>query len=133
MPTGNGKRAEKTKGRSLDVLSAAKMSTVAVKAALLCLAHALIIAMARVNGDPKYNSYRDRYQLGKPVEELLKASGVYLSNGGGLEELQQFQECLSDYRIVYDGMSHDTLIFSGNSLSDKKLYFLYVWTLVAIP
>jgi hypothetical protein len=59
MPAGNGKRAEKTKGRSLDVLSAIKRSIVAVKAAFLCLAHALVISMARVNGDPKSKSYRD--------------------------------------------------------------------------
>jgi hypothetical protein len=52
MPAGNGR--EKTKGRSLDVLSAVKRSIVVLKATFLCLAHALIIAMARVNGDPKY-------------------------------------------------------------------------------
>ena len=63
-----------------------------VKAALLCLAHALIIAMARVNSDPEYKSYRNGNRLNKPVEELLRDSGVDLSNGGGLEELQQFQE-----------------------------------------
>ena len=42
MPAGNGKMAEKTKGRSLDVLSAIKRIVV-VKAAFLFLAHALII------------------------------------------------------------------------------------------
>jgi len=68
MPAGNAKKAEKTKGRSLDVLSAIKRSIV-VKAAILCLAHA-IIAMARVNKDPKYKSYRNGYGLHKPVEEL---------------------------------------------------------------
>ena len=51
MPAGNGKRAEKTKGRSLTVLSAIKKSIMVIKAAFLCLAHALKIAMARVNGD----------------------------------------------------------------------------------
>jgi len=56
------------------------------------LAHALIIAMARVNNDPKYASYRDGYKLHKSVEELLNASGVDLFNGGGFEELQQFQQ-----------------------------------------
>ena len=124
MPAGNGR--EKTKGRSLTVLSAIKKSIVVVKAAFLCLAHALIIAMARVNGDPKYKSYRNGYLLDLPVDELLKASGVDLSNGGGLEELQQFQDYLSDYKIiVYDGLSPDRLIFSGNSVSNKKLYLLY--------
>ena len=35
MPAGNGRRAEKTKGRSLDVMSAIKKSIVVVKAASL--------------------------------------------------------------------------------------------------
>jgi hypothetical protein len=47
MPVGNGRI--KKKGRSLDVLNAIKRSTVTLKAALLCLAHALIIAVAKVN------------------------------------------------------------------------------------
>ena len=54
MTTGYGKGAEKTKGLSLTVLSAIKRSIVFVNAAFLCLAHALIIAMALVNGDSKY-------------------------------------------------------------------------------
>jgi len=39
MPVGNGR--EKTKGLSLDVLNAINRSIVVVKAAFLCLAHAL--------------------------------------------------------------------------------------------
>jgi hypothetical protein len=90
------------------------------------LAHALIIAIARVNNDPKYASYKDGYGLRQPVKVLLKASGVDLSNGGGLEELQQFQQYLSDYKIiVFDRLHPDRVIFSGNSLLDKKLYLLY--------
>jgi hypothetical protein len=72
----------------LDVLSAVKKSIVVVKAAFLYL------AMAPVNGDPKYVMYREGKCFQKPVEELLKASGIDLSDGGGLEELQQFQEYL---------------------------------------
>jgi hypothetical protein len=107
-------------------LSAVKKSIVVVKAAFLRLAYDLIIAVARVNGDPKCPTYRNGKCLEKPVEELLKASGLDLSEGGGLEKLEQFQEHLSDYKIiVYDGLSPDSLIFSGNSLSDKKLYLLY--------
>jgi hypothetical protein len=97
MPNGNG--GDKTKERSLYTLNALKRSIV-VNAAFLCLAHALIIGMARVNGDPKYKSYRNGYGLTKPVEDLLEASGVYLSNGRGLEEIQQFQAYLSDYKII---------------------------------
>jgi hypothetical protein len=69
-----------------------KRSIAVVNEAFLCFAHALIIAMARVNGDPKYATYRDGRCLENPVEELLKASGVDLSDGGSLEELAQFQD-----------------------------------------
>ena len=123
MPIGNGR--EKTKGRSFDLLSAIKKSIVIVQAAFLCLAHALIIDMARVNNDPKYASYRDGYALHKPIEELLNASGVDLFNGGGFEELQQFQQYLSDYKIiVFDGLYPNMVMFSGNSISAKKLHLL---------
>jgi hypothetical protein len=119
-----GNDGVKNKGRSLNVLSAVK--SIVVKAAFLCLAHALIIAMARVNGVPMYRLYRDGRNLKKPVEDLLNASGVDLTNGGGLDELRQFQEHLWDYKIlVYDGLNSDRLTFSGNSLSDKKLYLLF--------
>jgi hypothetical protein len=111
IPVGKGR--EKTKGKSLSVLSAIKMSIVTVKAAFLGLDHALLIAMARVNSDPKYGSYRHGRCLQKPVEDLLKASGVDLSNGGGLEKLRQFQEYLSNYKIVvFDGLRIDRVIFS---------------------
>jgi hypothetical protein len=124
MQAGNG--GAKTKGRSIDVLNAIKRSIVTVKAAVLCLAHAIIIDIARVDNGPKYASYRQGYGLTQPVEDLLKASGVNLSNGGGLEELRQFQLYLSDYKmIVFDCLHPDRVIFSGNSLSDKKLYLLY--------
>jgi hypothetical protein len=124
MPAGNGR--EKTKGRSLDGMSAIKKSIVTVKAAINCLAHALIIAIARVNGDPKYPYYRDGRGMKKPVEDLLNASGVNLCNAGWLDELQQFQEYLSDYKIiVYDGLNPGRFMFSGNSVSAKKLYLLY--------
>jgi len=116
----------KTKGRSLDVLSAIKRSIVVVKLAFLCLTYALIIVMAKVNNDPKYKLYRNERCLKEPVEKLLNASGVDLSNGGGIEELQQFQQYLSDYKIiVFDGLYPDRVMFSGNSLSAKKLYLLY--------
>jgi hypothetical protein len=123
MPAGNG--LEKTKGRSLVVLSKIKKIIVTVKAAFLCLAHALIIAIARVN-DPKYKFYRNSRCLEKPVEDHLKSSVVDLSNGGGLEELQQFQQYFSNYKIIdFDGLHPDRVMFSGNFLSDKKLYLLY--------
>ena len=55
-------------------------------------------------GDRKYKSYRNGYSMKRPVQDFLTASGVDLTNGGGLKELEQFQNNLSDYKIiVYDG------------------------------
>ena len=56
MSAGNG--GVKKKGLSIDVLSAVKKNIVAVKASFLFLAHELIIDMARVSVDPKYETYR---------------------------------------------------------------------------
>jgi len=57
-------------------MSPIKKSFVRVKAAVTCFAYAPIIAMARVNGDPKYQSYRHGRGLKKPVENLFEASGA---------------------------------------------------------
>ena len=62
----------------------------------------------------------------QPVEYLLKASDVNLNNGGGLKEIEHFKIYLSGYKIiVYDDLTPDGVIFSGNSLSNKELYLLY--------
>jgi len=60
-----------------------------------------------------------------PVENLLKASGVDLSNGGDFEELGQIQEHLSDKNSFICLIKARYIMFTGNSFSDKKLYFLY--------
>ena len=70
MPAGNGKRAEKTKWRSLEILIAIKRSIVFAKAAMFCLANALIITMSRVNRDPNYKSYRNGYSMKQLVQDF---------------------------------------------------------------
>jgi len=108
------------------VLSAIKKSNVTLKVAVNCLDYAIIIAMARVNGDTKYESYRNGYGLKKPVADLLKYSGFDISNGGGFEEFGRFQDHISDYQIiVFDGLETDRLMFRGNSRSANKLRLLY--------
>ena len=63
------------------------------------------------------------------VQELLSASGVDLTNGGGFKEVELFQNYLSDYKIiVYDVLSTDRILFIGISLPKKKLYLLYFTT-----
>ena len=84
----------------MDLLSAIKKSIVVVKAAFLCFAHALIISMARVNNDQKYVSYRHGWCLKEPVEELLNASGVDLSNGGGLKNFNSFNSTFLTTKLL---------------------------------
>ena len=65
-------------------------------------------------------------RLLKTAEDFLETSGVNPSNSGGFQEIRQFQEYISDNKItVFDGLNTDTAMFSGNSLSAKKLRLQY--------
>ena len=57
MPVGFG-NGIKTKGRPLSVMAHLKRSIVEIKATDNCLAHAFIIAIASVEKDSNYDSYR---------------------------------------------------------------------------
>jgi len=57
MPVGFG-YGIKTKGRPLSVMAHLKRSIVEIKATDNCLAHAFIIAIASVEKDSNYDSYR---------------------------------------------------------------------------
>jgi len=59
MPLGFGSGI-KSKGRPLSVMAHLKKSIVEVKAEENCQAHALIIAIARVENDANYKAYRPR-------------------------------------------------------------------------
>jgi len=63
-------------------MSLVQLKNVVVKAALNCLAKALIIATARVNYDHNYQLYGHGKGLKKPGEDVLKTTGVDLANGG---------------------------------------------------
>jgi hypothetical protein len=97
-----------------------------VKAPFLCLAHAYIIAMAKVNGDAKYVLCRNGKYFKQPVEDLLNASAVSLRNAGGPKKIVHFQNYLFGYKIiVYDCLSPYRYICNGNCLSNKKLCLLH--------
>jgi len=61
MLIGHGGDGIATKGRPLDIMVHLKRSIVRVKAENNCLAHALVIAKAKVDGDPNYKSYSNGY------------------------------------------------------------------------
>jgi hypothetical protein len=71
-----------------------------VKEAFLCLAHAIIIAMTKVEGDLMYKSYRKVRCLKQTVQELLNGSGADLRNGEAFKELELFQNYLSYKKLL---------------------------------
>jgi hypothetical protein len=92
----------KTQGRSFSELIQRKRSVVEVTVEENCVAHAIVIAIAEINNDPHYESYRKKgHQPILPaVQNLLAATGIDLRRGGALPELARFQEHLINYRIV---------------------------------
>ena len=128
MPVGFGrnKRALKTKGRPMSELAHLKKSIVRVEAKENCLAHALVIAIAKLTNDSNYKSYRLGFKIAPVVQNLLQTTGISLANGGGIAELTQFQHHFANYRIVvYDGLHCDQIMFDGQTNCTKRINLLY--------
>ena len=90
------------------------------------MAHALIIAISRINKDPKYESYCKGYRIRPEVQKLLATTGNNLDRGGGIAELVRFQEHFHEYKIVvYQGQSCDSIMFEGRVQSPKRINLLY--------
>ena len=81
MPIGFG--VIKHKGITFANMVHLKRSIIEVSAEENCLAHALIIAIARLNNDPNYSSYWRGNKIRPLVKELLDASVIDLKNGAG--------------------------------------------------
>jgi hypothetical protein len=124
MPVGFG--GVKTKGRQLSVMAHLKNSIIEVKAEKNCLAHALIIAVARLTNDPDYIAYRKGRKNHPVVDRLLKVTGIDLTQGGGYPELIRFQEHYKDYRIVvYDGLDCDSIMYDGLIETANRINLVY--------
>ena len=64
------------------------------------------------------------------VEDLLKASGVVLSHGGGFEGLRQFQDYLPDYQIiVFDGLNKDRKCLAENHVRPRNYIYYKIGTI----
>ena len=84
------------------------------------MAHALVIAKAKVDGDPNYNSYRSGYKIRPVVDSLLETTGIDLSLGGGVPELMRFQEHFKEYRIVvFGGLSCADIYSDGQGITEN--------------
>jgi hypothetical protein len=91
MPVGFGKNAIKTKCRPLSVMAHLKKSIVEVRAEQNCLAHVLIITIARLTNDPNYKAYRHGRKILPVVKNLLETTGIDLQNGGGSHNIFNFR------------------------------------------
>jgi len=83
MPGGFGNLALKSMGRPLSTMVHLKKIIVEVKEEENCLAHALVIAIAKVANDPNYNAYIKGRKTRNVVQTLLDETGTDLSSGGG--------------------------------------------------
>ena len=91
-----------------------------------CLAHALVIAIAKVENDPNDKAYIHGWKIRNVVQTLLDETGIDLTRGGGIPELTRFQEHFRQYKIVvYHGLSCDDIMFEGQTDSSKRLNLLY--------
>ena len=54
------------------------------------------------------------------VQHLLETTGIDLQNGGGINDLQRFQDHFTEYRILFGGLDCEYIIFDGQVKSEKK-------------
>jgi hypothetical protein len=97
MPVGFG--YVKSKGRPLQVMAHLKKSIIQVKTEDNSLAHALIIAIAKLTNDPNYKAYIQGRKIHRVVDNPPATTGINLDNGGGVQELERFQDHFSQYKI----------------------------------
>jgi len=81
MPVGFGKNILKSRGRPLSVMAHFKRSIVEVKAEVKCLAHAILIAIAKVDNDRNYKTYCQGRKIRHAFETLLETTDTNLTNG----------------------------------------------------
>jgi len=93
----------KSKGRPLSVMAHVKRSIIEVKAETDCLAHALIIAIARLTKDPNYKAYTQGWKISPEVQHLLQTTGINLDNGGGFLNSDDSRTTLQSTRLSCTG------------------------------
>jgi len=94
--------------------SASRKSIVEVKTEQNCLAHALVIAITKVDNDPNYKAYRQGRKIRPVALTLFETIGIYLFKGAGIPKLVRFQEYFREYKIiVYHCLRCEDIIFKG--------------------
>ena len=132
MPQGSGK--SKVKRQTWDIRDYLKRKNSVITINNkddLCLARALVVAMARIEKDPRYNSIMDsRCNVqGRRAVDLHQAANVPLGPCG-LKEVALFQDYLVHYQIiVVSGDQNNTIIYPPhpppNPNPEKSIYLYY--------
>ena len=92
----------------------------------LCLARALVVAVARIENDPKYKTLKNHQggaQLAKALE-LHERANVPLGPCG-LAEVDLFQKYLTNYEITIVSGNHNDSIIYPPKPSNKQPIYLY--------
>ena len=94
----------------------------------LCLARALVVAIAKAENVPNYNYLREqvRAQQIKAIELHAKAK-VPMGPSCGLEEVDMFQKHLTEYEINIVSGNHDNaIIYPKKPSTDKTPIYLFL-------
>ena len=92
----------------------------------LCLARALVVAVARIEKDPKYKTLANsnRHAQQEKAMELHRLANVPLGPCG-LAEVDMFQKYLTNYEITIVSGNHNDSIIYPPEPSDKQPIYLY--------
>ena len=128
MPQGSGKRKRDT--IDLESYLESKRSIIRIRNKdNLCLARALVVAIANVDKDKRYKLLTDhrRPAQEKAARELHQKAGVPFGSCG-ISEVKQFQKCLPEYEINIVSMEHgDTIIYPEHPIDvGMKRIYLYL-------
>ena len=131
MPQGSGRRSKRTTLNIRDHLKK-KGSVIPINNRdNLCLARALVVSIARIENDPRYNSIRDSRCViqRERAFDLHEAANVPLGPCG-LKEVDLFQQYLVNYQIiVVSGEQNNTIIYPheppANPNPEKSIYLYY--------
>jgi hypothetical protein len=85
-----------TKGWQLDTQEDLKRRIVRVNVDTNCLAHAIVIAIVKLENYSNHNAYRQGRKIRPVVQQLLETTGIDLSSGGGIPRLERFQNHFRD-------------------------------------
>ena len=129
-PQGSGKRSKRT---TLDLREylRKKGSVITIKNNNdnLCLARALVVAVAKIEKDPKYKTLIDSRSPAQQFKamELHRLANVPLGPCG-LPEVDMFQKYLTNYEInIVSGNHNDSIIYPAKSSDDDNVTPIYLY------